>query len=170
MSGPFLAVVWPAARVLARFLLNQPDLARGLEVIEIGCGGGRRLHRSGKSRARKVTANDIDPIALAIASQNAAHNRVSLQFDSENRIETGSIDQAQLLLCSNSSTSSWSLLALADLLEQMERALRHDPHRGQRQGLCSKGLSRGPVGGIGGRGFGPGGKRKEDGQDSEVLS
>src|SRR4030042_7072536 len=36
---PFWAVVWPAARVLARFLLAQPDLGRGREVIEIGCGG-----------------------------------------------------------------------------------------------------------------------------------
>jgi len=41
-----------------------------------------------------VTANDIDPIALAIARENGAHNRVSLEFDSENRIETGSIGQA----------------------------------------------------------------------------
>jgi len=39
--------------------------------------------------ARTVTANDVDPVALEIACQNAAHNRVYMQFDSENHIETG---------------------------------------------------------------------------------
>jgi len=115
---PFWAVVWPAARVLARFLLNQPDLARGLEVIEIGCGGGVASIAAAKAGARKVTANDIDPIALAIARENGAHNRVSLEFDSENRIETGSIGQAQLLLCSEFFYLKLESLALAGLLDR----------------------------------------------------
>ena len=115
---PFWAVVWPAARVLARFLLNQPDLARGLEVIEIGCGGGVASIAAAKAGARKVTANDIDPIALAIARENGAHNRVSLEFDSENRIETGSIGQAQLLLCSEFFYLKLESLAFAGLLDR----------------------------------------------------
>lgn len=115
---PFWAVVWPAARVLARFLLNQPDLARGLEVIEIGCGGGVASIAAAKAGARKVTANDIDPIALAIARQNGTHNGVSLEFDSENRIETGSIGQAQLLLCSEFFYLKLESLALAGLLDR----------------------------------------------------
>jgi predicted nicotinamide N-methyase len=115
---PFWAAVWPAARVLARFLLNQPDLARGLEVIEIGCGGGVASIAAAKAGARKVTANDIDPIALAIACQNSAHNGVSLQFDSQNRIETGSIGQAQLLLCSDFFYLKLESLALAGLLDK----------------------------------------------------
>ena len=121
---PFWAVVWPAARVLARFLLNQPDLARGLEVIEIGCGGGVASIAAAKAGARKVTANDIDPIALAIARENGAHNRVSLEFDSENRIETGSIGQAQLLLCSEFFYLKLESLAFAGLLDRWkERSL-----------------------------------------------
>ena len=115
---PFWAVVWPAAQVLARFLLNQPDLVRGLEVIEIGCGGGVASIAAAKAGARKVTANDIDPIALAIARQNGTHNGVSLQFDSENRIETGSIGQAQLLLCSEFFYLKLESLALAGLLDR----------------------------------------------------
>jgi len=115
---PFWAAVWPAARVLARFLLNQPDLVRGQEVIEIGCGGGVASIAAAKAGARKVTANDIDPIALAIARQNGAHNRVSLEFDSENRIETGSIGQAQLLLCSEFFYLKLESLALAGLLDK----------------------------------------------------
>lgn len=115
---PFWAVVWPASRVLARFLLNQPDLARGQEVIEIGCGGGVASIAAAKAGARKVTANDIDPIALAIARENGAHNSVSLEFDSENRLETGSIGQAQLLLCSEFFYLKLESLALAGLLDK----------------------------------------------------
>jgi predicted nicotinamide N-methyase len=115
---PFWAVVWPAAQVLARFLLNQPDLVRGRKVIEIGCGGAVASIAAGKAGSRKVTANDIDPIALAIARQNGAQNRVSLRFDSENRIETGSIGQAQLVLCSDLFYAKLESLALAGLLEK----------------------------------------------------
>jgi len=115
---PFWAVVWPAAQVLARFLLDQPDLVRGREVIEIGCGGAVASIAARKAGARKVTANDIDPIALAIARQNGAHNRVSLQFDSENRIETGSIGQAQLILCSDFFYAKYESLVFAGLLDK----------------------------------------------------
>lgn len=114
---PFWAVVWPAAQVLARFLLNQPDLVRDKDVIEIGCGGAVASIAASKAGALKVTANDVDPIALTIARQNGAHNRVSLQFDSENRIETGSIGQAQILLCSDFFYAKVESFALAGLLD-----------------------------------------------------
>jgi predicted nicotinamide N-methyase len=113
---PFWAVTWPAARVLARFLLDQPDRVRGREVIEIGCGGAVASIAARKAGASKVTANDIDPIALAIACQNGAQNRVSLDFDSENRIETGSAGQAQLVLCSDFFYTRAESVALAGLL------------------------------------------------------
>lgn len=115
---PFWAVVWPAAQVLARLLLNQPDLVRDREVIEIGCGGGVASIAAAKAGARMVTANDIDPVALAIARQNATHNRVCLEFDSENRIETGSVGRAQILLCSDFFYAKVESFVLADLLDE----------------------------------------------------
>jgi len=113
---PFWAVVWPAAQVLARFLLDQPDLVKAQEVIEIGCGGAVASIAAGKAGARTVTANDIDPVALAIARQNGAQNKVSLQYDCENRIETGSVGQAQVILCSDLFYTRPDSLALAGLL------------------------------------------------------
>jgi predicted nicotinamide N-methyase len=117
-SVPFWAVVWPAAQVLARCLLDQPDLVRDREVIEIGCGGAVASIAAAKAGARRVTANDIDPVALAIARQNATHNRVRLEFDSENRIETGSVGRAQILLCSDFFYAKIESLVLADLLDE----------------------------------------------------
>jgi len=40
MSGPFLGGGLAGGPGPCPLSLNQPDLARGLEVIEIGCGGG----------------------------------------------------------------------------------------------------------------------------------
>jgi predicted nicotinamide N-methyase len=114
---PFWAVTWPAAQVLARFLLDQPDLVRGREVIEIGCGGAVASIAATKAGASKVTANDIDPIALAIARQNAAQNRVSLDFDSQDCIETGSVGQARLILCSDLFYTRAESLALSGRLD-----------------------------------------------------
>jgi predicted nicotinamide N-methyase len=118
---PFWAVTWPAAQVLARFLLAQPDRVRGREVIEIGCGGAVASIAARKAGACKVTANDIDPVALAIARQNGARNRVSLEFDAENRIETGSAGQAQLILCADLFYTRTESLALANLLDTWRR-------------------------------------------------
>jgi predicted nicotinamide N-methyase len=115
---PFWAVVWPAAKVFARFLLDQPNLVRGREVMEIGCGGAVASLAAAKAGAAKVTANDVDPTALAIARQNSAHNRVNLFFDSENRIATGSIGQAQVLLCSDFFYAKVESLVLTRLLDQ----------------------------------------------------
>jgi predicted nicotinamide N-methyase len=75
---PFWAVVWPAARALARFVLDRPDLVRNREVMEIGCGGAVASIAAAKAGGRRVTANDIDPIAVAIAHQNATQNGVSI--------------------------------------------------------------------------------------------
>jgi predicted nicotinamide N-methyase len=113
---PFWAVVWPAAQVLARFLLDRPDLVRGRKVIEIGCGGAVASIAASKAGARTVTANDIDPVALEIARQNGAQNRVRLHYNGENRIETGSVGHAQLILCSEFFYARSESLALTSLL------------------------------------------------------
>ena len=115
---PFWAVVWPAAQVFARFLLHQPDLVKNREVIEIGCGGAVASIAASKAGARRVTANDVDPIALAIARQNGARNRVTLQFDPENRVQSGSVGRPQLVLCADFFYARSESLALAALLAE----------------------------------------------------
>jgi predicted nicotinamide N-methyase len=118
---PFWAMTWPAAQVLARFLLDEPDLVKGREVIEMGCGGAVASIAAGKAGARRVTANDIDPIAIAIARQNAARNRVRLRFDSENRIESSSVGQAQVILFSDFFYTRSASVQLACLLREWRK-------------------------------------------------
>lgn len=113
---PFWAAVWPGAQVLARFLLDRPDLVKGREVIEIGCGGAVASIAAKKAGARAVLANDIDPVALAIGRENSERNRVSLHLDGENRVQTGSLGGAQLILCSDFFYTRGESRTLADLL------------------------------------------------------
>jgi predicted nicotinamide N-methyase len=118
---PFWAVVWPAAQVLARFLLEQPSLVKDREVIEIGCGGAVASIAAAKAGARTVTANDIDPIAIEIARENATCNGICIEFDNENRIETRSVGSAQLVLCSDFFYAKVESLVLAGLLHEWRK-------------------------------------------------
>lgn len=113
---PFWAVVWPAARILAAHLLDNPGLVKDREVIEIGCGGAVVAIAAGKAGAGTVTANDIDPIALAIARQNAIRNRMNIFLDGRNRIETRSVDHDRVILISDFFYTRSESHALAALL------------------------------------------------------
>jgi predicted nicotinamide N-methyase len=95
---PHWAIVWPAAQILARYLLDHPLTANKKHVFEIGCGGGVASIAAKMSGAHQTTANDIDPITLAIARENALANQLDIIFDSTNRIETKTPPDAELIL------------------------------------------------------------------------
>jgi predicted nicotinamide N-methyase len=78
---PFWAVVWPAAQLLARVLPAEPAWVRGKTVLDLGCGGGIAGIAAAHAGAARVIANDIDPVALAIAAQNATANAVDLTLE-----------------------------------------------------------------------------------------
>jgi predicted nicotinamide N-methyase len=72
---PYWAELWPAARMLAKFLLEQPWPA-GLDAIEIGCGLGLPGIAALACRMR-VTFTDYDATALRLAAENARLNGFS---------------------------------------------------------------------------------------------
>ncbi len=75
---PFWAVVWPAAQLLARIVQAEPAWVRGQTVLDLGCGSGVAGIAAVYAGATRVVAHDIDPVALAIAAQNATANGVDL--------------------------------------------------------------------------------------------
>ena len=78
---PFWAVVWPAAQLLARVLRAEPDWVRGKTVLDLGCGGGVAGIAAAHAGAARVIANDIDPVALAMAAKNATANAAVLTLE-----------------------------------------------------------------------------------------
>jgi predicted nicotinamide N-methyase len=77
---PFWAVVWPAAQLLARVFQAEPAWVRGQTVLDLGSGGGVAGIAALSAGATRVVAHDIDPVALAIAAQNATANAVDLRL------------------------------------------------------------------------------------------
>jgi predicted nicotinamide N-methyase len=78
---PFWALVWPAAQLLARVLQAEPAWVRGKTVLDLGCGGGVAGIAALRAGAARVIAHDLDPVALAIAAQNATANAVALTLE-----------------------------------------------------------------------------------------
>jgi predicted nicotinamide N-methyase len=69
---PYWADVWPAARMLARAVLED-DWPSGLTALELGCGLGV-AGLAALSRGLRVIFNDYDLTALAFAQRNARRN------------------------------------------------------------------------------------------------
>jgi predicted nicotinamide N-methyase len=78
---PFWALVWPAAQLLARVLQTEPAWVRGKTVLDLGCGGGVAGIAALRAGAARVIAHDLDPVALAVAAQNATANAVALTLE-----------------------------------------------------------------------------------------
>ncbi len=84
---PYWAVVWPAAVVFARYLIDNPETCANKSILDLGCGSGVASIAAAKSGAREVTANDIDPVALHVALRNSAANGVSFTVNQLNLVE-----------------------------------------------------------------------------------
>jgi predicted nicotinamide N-methyase len=77
---PFWAFAWAGGQALARYVLDAPELVHGRDVLDLATGSGLVAIAAARAGARSVTANDIDPLALAAASANAAANGVGLRL------------------------------------------------------------------------------------------
>lgn len=76
VPAPFWASAWPGGQALARYLLDHPDVVRDKRVLDVASGSGLAAIAAALAGAAKVTANDIDPKAVAAIRRNAAANHV----------------------------------------------------------------------------------------------
>jgi predicted nicotinamide N-methyase len=76
---PYWAFAWAGGQAVSRYLLDNRDICRGLPVLDLGSGSGISAIAAAKSDAAHVLAADIDKLALAACSMNAAANAVTLE-------------------------------------------------------------------------------------------
>jgi len=77
---PYWAYGWAGGTVLARHMLDRPEVVRGSHVLDLGCGSGVVGIAAAKAGAVRVTASDIDANALAATRLNAALNEVEIDI------------------------------------------------------------------------------------------
>jgi predicted nicotinamide N-methyase len=87
LPPPFWAFAWAGGQALARHILDHPGLVRGKHVLDLACGSGLVAIAAMKAGASRVTANDIDPFAMAATALNAATNNVLLAQETVDRLD-----------------------------------------------------------------------------------
>jgi len=76
LDPPFWAFAWAGGQALARYLLDHPEAVTGRHVIDVASGSGLVAIAAVLAGAAAVTAYDIDPLAAAAITVNAAANGV----------------------------------------------------------------------------------------------
>jgi predicted nicotinamide N-methyase len=79
LDPPFWAFAWPGGQALARYLLDHPETAAGRPVIDLASGSGLVAIAAARAGAAAVTAYDVDPLAVAAITVNAAANGVAVR-------------------------------------------------------------------------------------------
>ncbi len=74
VEPPYWAFAWAGGQALARFVLDRPELVRGLSVVDFATGSGLVAIAAAKAGARSVLAIDLDPLACAATRLNARAN------------------------------------------------------------------------------------------------
>jgi predicted nicotinamide N-methyase len=76
LAPPFWAFAWAGGQAIARYLLDNPEEARGKAVLDFASGSGLCAIAAMKAGADRVLACDIDPFCRAAIALNAEANGV----------------------------------------------------------------------------------------------
>ena len=78
LPPPFWADAWAGGQAVARYILDNPALVAGRRVLDVASGSGVVAIAAALAGAASVTANDIDPYAVAAIGLNARTNGVAI--------------------------------------------------------------------------------------------
>jgi predicted nicotinamide N-methyase len=84
LPPPFWAFAWAGGQALARYILDNPEIVLGKQVIDIASGSGLVGIAAMKAGAASVLAADIDQFSIAAVALNADLNSTILSPTSEN--------------------------------------------------------------------------------------
>ena len=76
----YWAFCWASGQVLARYILQNPELVKNKRVMDFGAGSGIVAIAAIMAGAKQVIACDIDPDALLSCQENAKLNHVEFEL------------------------------------------------------------------------------------------
>ena len=112
---PFWAFAWPGGLALARYVMDNPDSVRGRLVLDIATGSGLVAIAAARTGAASVTANDIDPMALAAVALNAQINYVVIKTRTDD------------LTAGAEATEDYDVVLAGDIFYDRDMAARFTP-------------------------------------------
>ncbi len=88
LPPPFWAFAWAGGQALARYILDNPALVAGKQVIDFASGSGLVAIAAARAGAAQVLAADIDAYCGAALALNTEANGVVCNFTSANLLDT----------------------------------------------------------------------------------
>lgn len=98
LPAPFWADAWVGGCAVARYVLDHPEVVAGRRVLDIASGSGVVAIAAAIAGAATVTANDIDPYALAAIALNAKANAVPIDVLEGDLLAAGDVTDAEVVL------------------------------------------------------------------------
>jgi predicted nicotinamide N-methyase len=133
LPPPFWASAWPGGQAIARYVLDHPAAVAGRRVLDLAAGSGLVGIAAGKAGAAAVTANDIDPYAMAAVTLNAEANAVRVMRSHADLLDGNGADADVVLVGDAFYTGPMTRRVLAFLERAVARGaqvLVGDPARG----------------------------------------
>lgn len=97
LEPPFWAFAWPGGQVLARYVLDHPEVVAGRSVLDMASGSGMVAIAAARAGAGSVRAVDVDHLAVAAVEANAAANGESVSVALEDVLD-GDGGEAEVVL------------------------------------------------------------------------
>lgn len=98
LDPPFWAFAWAGGQLLARWLLDHPDVVAGRPVHDLATGSGLVAIAAAMAGAGPVSASDLDPLAVVAARLNAGLNRVRIDVRQADALALEPPDPATVVL------------------------------------------------------------------------
>ncbi len=118
LAAPYWASAWLGGQALARYVLDHPAVVAGRRVLDLAAGSGVVGIAARLAGAAAVTANDIDPYAIAAIEVNARANAADISVSDENLLAgAGDID-ADVVLAGDVFYSSSMVEAVMHVLDR----------------------------------------------------
>ncbi|KAJ8708598.1 hypothetical protein PYW08_009980 [Mythimna loreyi] len=97
-KDPFWAFYWPGGQATARFILDNGNLVKNRNILDVGCGCGAGSIAAAKMKAKRVLANDIDKFAVIATEINAKLNDITVETSTTNLIGDRCIEFDTILI------------------------------------------------------------------------